>query len=51
MNKKLHCGEGEIFLYEDTDGYGICDKTNEVCRFRGKVILVIPIPISMLRFL
>lgn len=27
----LCCGECEKFLYEDTDGYGICGKTNEEC--------------------
>ena len=31
MNKKLHCGECEKFLYEDTDGFSICGKTNEEC--------------------
>ena len=27
----LYCGECEKFLYEDTDGFGICGKTKEVC--------------------
>ena len=28
----LYCGECEKFLYEDTDGFGICGKKNkEVC--------------------
>ena len=27
----LYCGECEKFLYEDTDGYGICGETNEEC--------------------
>ena len=30
-NKVIYCGECEKFLYEDTDGYGICGKTKEVC--------------------
>ena len=31
-DKEIYCGECEKFLYEDNDGFGICDKTNEVCR-------------------
>ena len=31
QNKVIYCGECEKFLYEDINGYGICDKTNEVC--------------------
>ena len=27
----LYCGECEKFDYEDTDGYGICGETKEVC--------------------
>ena len=30
-NKVIHCGECEKFDHEDTDGYGICGKTNEKC--------------------
>ena len=30
-DKVIYCGECEKFLYEDTDGYGICGKTKEVC--------------------
>ena len=30
-NKVIYCGECEKFLYEDTDGFGICDKTKEEC--------------------
>ena len=30
------CGECDKFLYEDTDGYGICEKTNEECRCSDK---------------
>ena len=30
-NKAIYCGECEKFLYEDTDGYGTCGKTKEVC--------------------
>ena len=35
-DKKIHCGECEKFLYEDTDGFGICGKTNEECRCSDK---------------
>ena len=31
MSKTIHCGECEKFDHEDTDGYGICGKTNEEC--------------------
>ena len=30
-DKVIYCGECEKFLYEDTDGYGICGETNEEC--------------------
>ena len=30
-DKVIYCGECEKFLYEDTDGFGICCKTKEVC--------------------
>ena len=30
-DKVIYCGECEKFLYEDTDGFGICGKTNEEC--------------------
>ena len=30
-DKEIYCGECEKFLHEDTDGFGICDKTNEEC--------------------
>lgn len=30
-NKVIYCGECEKFLYEDTDGFGVCGKTNEEC--------------------
>ena len=36
MSKELHCGECEKFLYEDTYGYGVCEKTNEECRCSDK---------------
>ena len=36
MRKTKYCGECEKFLYEDTDGYGICEKTNEECRCSDK---------------
>ena len=32
----LYCGECDNFLYEDTDGFGICDKTKEECRCSDK---------------
>ena len=35
-NKVIHCGECEKFAYEDTDGFGICGKTNEECRCSDK---------------
>ena len=35
-NKVIYCGECEKFLYEDTDGFGICGKTSEVCRCSDK---------------
>ena len=31
QNKVIYCGECEKFLYEDINGYGVCDKTNEEC--------------------
>ena len=31
MDKEIYCGECEKFLYEDTDGFGACGKTNEKC--------------------
>ena len=31
MSEITYCGECHKFLYEDTDGYGFCGKTNEVC--------------------
>lgn len=34
--KTIYCGECEKFLYEDTDGYGVCDKINEECRCSDK---------------
>ena len=30
-DKEIYCGECEKFLYEDTDGFGRCGKTKEVC--------------------
>ena len=36
----IHCGECEKFLYEDTDGFGICGKTNEECRCSDKCHLI-----------
>ena len=31
QDNTLHCGEGEKFLYEDINGFGVCCKTNEEC--------------------
>ena len=36
QNKVIYCGECEKFLYEDTDGFGICGKTKEECRCSDK---------------
>ena len=36
QDNTLHCGECEVLLYEDTDGFGICGKTNEECRCSDK---------------
>ena len=35
-DKVIYCGECDKFLYEDTDGFGICGKTNEECRCSDK---------------
>ena len=35
-DKVICCGECEKFLYEDTDGFGICGKTKEECRCSDK---------------
>ena len=35
-NKVIYCGECDKLLYEDTDGFGICGKTNEECRCSDK---------------
>ena len=40
MNKEIYCGECEKFLYEDTEGFGICGKTNMKCRCSDKCRLV-----------
>ena len=36
MIKTIYCGECEKFLYEDTDGYGVCENTDEECRCSDK---------------
>ena len=36
QSRTILCGECEKFLYEDIEGYGVCDKTNEVCRCSDK---------------
>lgn len=55
MSKIRYCGECEHFdpdfnfyglfdgycdLYENTDGFGVCGKTNEVCRCSDKCHLI-----------
>ena len=35
-DKVIYCGECEKFIYEDTDGFGVCGKTKEVCRCSDK---------------
>ena len=35
-DKVIYCGECEKFLYEDTDGFGICGKTKDECRCSDK---------------
>ena len=39
-DKEIYCGECEKFLYEDTDGFGICCKTKEVCYCGDKCHLI-----------
>ena len=36
----VYCGECDKFAYEDTDGYGICGKTKEVCYCGDKCHLI-----------
>ena len=36
QNKVIHCGECKKFLYEDTDGYGFCLKSDDLCRCSDK---------------
>ena len=36
----IYCGECEKFLYEDTDGFGVCGKTSEECRCSDKCHLI-----------
>ena len=35
-NKVIYCGECDNFLYEDTDGYGFCLKSDDLCRCSDK---------------
>ena len=35
-NKVIYCGECEDLLYEDTDGYGFCLKSDDLCRCSDK---------------
>ena len=39
-DKIIHCGECDKFLYEDTDGFGICGETNEECYCGDKCHLI-----------
>ena len=39
-DKVIYCGECEKFLYEDTDGFGICGKTKEECYCGDKCHLI-----------
>ena len=39
-DKAIYCGECEKFLYEDTDGFGVCGKTNEECYCGDKCHLI-----------
>ena len=32
----LYCGECDNFLYEDTDGYGFCLESDDLCRCSDK---------------
>lgn len=36
MSKTIFCGECEKFLYEDTDGYGFCLESDDLCRCSDK---------------
>ena len=35
-DKIIYCGECDNFLYEDTDGYGFCLKSDDLCRCSDK---------------
>lgn len=39
-DKVIYCGECEKFLYEDTDGFGVCGKTKEICYCGDKCHLI-----------
>ena len=39
-NKVIYRGDCKKFFYEDTDGFGICGKTNEECRCSDKCHLI-----------
>ena len=36
----LYCGECDNFLYEDTDGYGFCLESDDLCRCSDKCHLI-----------
>ena len=40
QNKVIYCGECEKFDHEDTDGYGICGETKEICYCGDKCHLI-----------
>ena len=35
-DKEIYCGECEKFDHEDTDGYGFCLKSDDLCRCSDK---------------
>ena len=35
-DKVIYCGECDNFLYEDTDGYGFCLESDDLCRCSDK---------------
>ena len=39
-DKVIHCGECDVLLYEDIDGYGTCGKTKEICYCGDKCHLI-----------
>ena len=35
-DKVIYCGECDNFLYEDTDGFGFCLESDDLCRCSDK---------------